>query len=261
MKFYIIFFISVVLFPLLAWGSPDVLNITNSELGEKDNNGKKVEGEFNAGTGLATGGDIVLLPSIQASFEDVWVRWIEDTTTKEKIFTWKYRFTSSISLNGEIDPDSNEDLVQKFMMNGGNLNIDLKYGVTAKGRTNDGLSVYVFGKYAYLDTKEFTTDTETQELILETSILGLGLGVKFLDKFYMGWEAGRSSILGSEDASGAFFQAVDAEIIRRVVGIWKLENTSKQDSKTYINFYRAWGANGADAQIGIGFSKFFKLDF
>lgn len=234
----------------------EATTIPKSTQGQEE--GGAAEG-FSATPSLVTDSDIILLPSLEASFEDVWLHWSsKDDGDKHRY--WKHRFSSSISLNGEIDPDNNEDLVQKYMSNGGNVNVDVKLGITAFGATHDGFSAYLFGEYAYLNTKEFTSTTETSSLNLETALYGLGLGVKFIDQFYLGWEGGRSTVLGNEDPSGAFYQSVDNQILKRLVGIWALDKATGEGPATYIQFYRAWGAKDVDAEIGIAFSKTFDID-
>tara|TARA_R110001592_G_scaffold341474_1_gene630560 strand:- start:35180 stop:35968 length:789 start_codon:yes stop_codon:yes gene_type:complete len=244
-----------------GFAAPDSITIPKAHQTGIDDSaaGDTLKG-FSATPSLITDGDILLLPAVAASYEDVWLHWFDDESGKKSHF-WKHRFASSISLNGEIEPENNEDLVQHFMSTGGNIDVDLKLGITAFGATYDGFSAYLLGEYSYLDTREFTSETDTQDIKLETALYGLGLGLKFQDKFYLGWEGGRATILGDEDKSGAFYQAVDEAILQRVVFIWALDKTSQEGEANYIQIFRSWGARDTDAEIGISFSRTFDLKF
>lgn len=247
---------------LTSFLSGSVFAFVGTEAVPKSNQGTKDEQhsqDFSAIPGLVTDGDIILLPSITVSFEDAWLHWTENKGTGKKSKFWKHRFSSSIALNGEIDAEDNEDLIQKYMSNGGNVNVDFKLGITAFGATYDGFSAYLFGKYAYLDTKEFTTETDTQTLNLETAQYGLGLGVKFRKDFYLGWEGGRATILGNENEDGAFYQSIDDEILQRLTVVWSMDKEDASDPATYIQFFRSWGAKDTDAKIGLAVSKSFDI--
>ena len=281
MKSITLFFTILLFLPLTTYGSADSLAMPKSNQGEECVDPKKTTpqesvstqedpkdqckearneasaDQFKVNPSLATDSDVVFLPNVSASYEDTWLHYIENKKTKKRYFFWKHRFASSISLNGEIDANSNDDLVKKYMSNGGNITINFNLGVSKFGQTHDGLSIFGFADYSYLDTKEFTSETDTQDLIVEILTYGAGFGLKFLDQFYVGWKGGPASILGNEDSSSAFYQAVDDHIMHRFVSIWALEKTNTSDPQTYIEFHRAWGAGNVDATIGIAITRSF----